>query len=355
MIIFLVIIVILALILQKVFIGKDLERVVGEHRPSVQVAEPGEPFQVQVTLENQSRQFIPFLRVCENFGEGFFLIGDETERDSLGVCRVQFTTWLRPKQRLTRGIPVAISKRGRYVLREFQLYSGDFLGLHERMKTSGRFNEVVVAPKEIAAKQLNDMFGGFMGEVSVNRFIMEDPVLTLGYREYTGREPMKMISWSQSARNGSLMVKKYDYTLEPTVAVILNVDTGNEEQEELLETCFSLARSVCAMLEQRGVKYSFSSNAIPAGAPFDPGVSREGLGQRHFMGVLEHLGRATYAYNVSMEKLLEKEGNQGTAAGRILITPGRGYESVQALNRLREASSGNLLVLRATEVSTWLS
>lgn len=162
-----------------------------------------------------------------------------------------------------------------------------------------------------------------------------------------------MISWSQSARMGGLMVKKYDYTLEPTVAVVLNVDAGQSGQEELLETCFSMARTVCSMLEQRGVKYSFTSNCVLGGVLSDPGAAGEGLGQRHYMGILEHLGRATYACSAPMEHLLEKEADRGTAAGRILITPGGAYESARAVNRLREASGGNLLVLRATEVSSW--
>ena len=45
-----------------------------------------------------------------------------------------------------------------------------------------------------------DVLSGFLGDVSVRRFIYEDPVLTTGFREYTGREPMKHISWTQSAR-----------------------------------------------------------------------------------------------------------------------------------------------------------
>lgn len=353
MIIFLIILVALALLLQKVLIGKDLECIEGDHRPDVQVVEPGEPFHVRVSLKNKSRRFVPFLRVCERFEEGIEPLDCEVSRDVRGACHIEFTTWLRPRQSLTRQVPAVIHRRGRYLLPQFQLYSGDFLGLNEQMKTCGRFNEVVAAPKEIAMERLNDMFGGFMGEVSVNRFILEDPVLTLGYREYTGREPMKMISWSQSARTGDLMVKKYDYTMEPTVSVVLNVDAGQTGGEDLFEVCFSLARTVCSMLERRGVKYSFISNSILAGAASDPGATGEGLGQRHYMGILEHLGRATCTYNVSMERLLEKEANRGTAAGRILITPGGEDEPVRAVNRLREASSGNLLVLRASEVASW--
>ena len=56
----------------------------------------------------------------------------------------------------------------------------------------------------------------------MNRFIMEDPVLRLGYRDYTGREPIKQISWTQTARMGRMMVSCQDYTVERTVTVMLN-------------------------------------------------------------------------------------------------------------------------------------
>lgn len=350
MIVFVIFAAVLALVLQKVLVGRDLDLIEADHRPDVQVVEPDESFRIRVTLRNKSRRFVPFLRVSEGFKEGFDLPDCEASRDSRGVCCVEFTTWLRPRQSLTHSIPVSIHARGRYILREFQLYTGDFLGLHEQMKTCGRFHEVVVAPREASVEGLADLFGGFMGDVSVNRFILEDPVLTLGYREYTGREPMKMISWAQSARAGGLMVKKYDYTLEPTVSVVLNVDAGRPGQEELVEVCFSLARTVCSMLERRGVKYDFTSNAALAGARPDLGAGGEGLGPRHFLGVLEHLGRATCEHNISLERLLEEEARRGTAAGRILITPGTEMEPSRALNRLREAAGGCLLVLRASEV-----
>lgn len=353
MIAFVVLAVILALALEKLLVGKDLDVIEADHRPDVRVAEPGEEFRILVKLQNKSRRFVPFLRYRETFErairptEGSKIAAEDVR----GEQAVQFTTWLRPRQTVKYAIPVTVARRGRYILREAKLSCGDFLGLQEWTISCGRFREVVAAPKAVPMEHLAEMFGGFMGEMSVNRFILEDPVLTLGYREYTGREPMKMISWTQSAKGAGLMVKKYDYTLEPTVSVLLNIDMGEAENEELLETCCSLARTVCAMLEQRGVKYEFTSNSVLAGAPTES--TGEGLGERHFSGVLEHLGRATVQHSLSMEQLLNKEAARGTAAGRILITPGEGPEPVRALNRLREASGGNLLVIRGTEVGQW--
>lgn len=344
--------------------------------------EPEENFSLEISLQNKSRRFLPFLRIVESFPSVVTPHStDSTKnvvRESLELHYVEFTTWLGPKQRMTYSIPLSISARGRYVLRQFQLHIGDFLGIGDESINCGTYNEVVVAPKELSLDRLDDLFGGFMGDVSVNRFVMEDPVLTLGYREYTGREPMKMISWVQSARYGELMVKKYDYTQEPTVAVVLNVDANYQydirinkaennsipntevfensqisrsQSEQLLETCFSMARTVCSMLEKKNVKYSFTSNCILAGKSSDSNTFVEGLGKHHFYGILEHLGRATYDQKVSFEQLIEKEAQRNQTAGCILITPGFEEEPVRAINRLCESANGNLLILRATEVA----
>lgn len=352
MIFFLIFAVVLALLFQRIVLERSLDDVTADHRPDRGVVEPGEVFSIQVTLQNKGRRFVPFLRVRECFEKSFQPLEGayRVALDHLGLQYVEFTTWLRPRQQLTRSIPVTIGSRGRYVLKDMTLFGGDFLGLNEEYRNFGRFNEVVVAPYPAASVKLNDMFGGFMGEVSVSRFILEDPVLTLGYREYTGREPIKMISWTQSARGSGLMVKKNDYTLEPSVSVLLNVDTATEDSEALLEQCFSLARSVCDLLEKRGVKYTFSTNSILAGKIIDPGAAAEGLGRRHFMGILEQLGRATGSAAISLEQLLEKESLRQTSAGRILITPDSETASPRTMSRLREAAGGHLLILRASEV-----
>lgn len=345
----------LALVLQRLCVKRGVEQVEGDHRPDKLLVEPDELFRIRVTLRNRTRRFIPFLRVTERFEPP---LRPQPERGRTldkgkGITLVEFTAWLRPGQEISRDIPVTLAKRGRYVLPEFTLCAGDFLGLHEEQTRCGRFREVIAAPRELPGAQLGEVFGGFMGEMSVKRFILEDPVLTLGFREYTGREPMKSISWSQSARMDRLMVRKNDYTQEPSAAVILNVETAREDAEELLECCFSLARTVCAMLEKQGVRYSFVSNSCLSGGTADPHTAADGLGERHFRGILEQLGRATGQVTLPLEQLLEREAVRPTSAGRILITPGGEPLPQRALGRLREAAAGRLLILNGSEAALW--
>lgn len=351
MIFFILFTVVIALLLQKHAIEKGFDALEGDHAPDKHLVEVEESVSIIITLRNLSRSIILFVKVKARFGDEFRVDGTAVfvSEDYRGMQNAEFTAWLHPRQELRRRIPVAMSKRGRYVLNEMILQCGDFLGLQEQTKLCGRFNEIVVAPKEIAMTQFDDVLGGFLGDVSARRFIFADPILTLGYSDYTGREPMKMISWTQSARRNTLLVKKSDYTLEPTVTVILNVDTDLQQKEEVLEACFSMARSVCTMLENRNLRYGFVSNARLAGGGSNQTSSEEGMGIHHYAGILEHLGRATYEYHMPMEHLLEQEVRRQTSAGRILITPGGNEMKTDRIDRLREAAGGNMLLLCGKE------
>ena len=352
---FLLITAAIAVVVQKLSLHRGLDGVEGDHRPDKLLVEPDEIFHLRVTLRNGTRRFIPFLRVRERLeaplrpeaGKGKVMPKDR------GATLVEVTTWLRPRQQVTCEIPVALTRRGRYVLQEFALCTGDFLGLHEQEKRCGRFREVIAAPRELPSARLREVFGGFMGEMSVTRFILEDPILTLGFREYTGREPMKSISWPQSARMNQLMVRKNDYTQEPSAVVILNVESARDDREEVLETCFSLTRTVCSMLEKEGVRYSFVSNAMLLGNDESKGSAVDGLGERHYRGILERLGRASCEPADSLEHMLERETARPTSAGRILITAGGEPLPQRALNRLREAAGGRLLILNGAEAAQW--
>ena len=354
---FIVFLAALALYAQKRLMDRCLDSVEEDHWTDSKVVDPDEEFHIIISLKNRSRYFVPFLRVAENLPYGLSFRGD-VGKDPQHEDSVTFTTWLAPRQEVQRELPVSASRRGRYFLQKLDLAGGDFLGINVRKRSYSVFREVVVAPRPAPEQAVSEVLGGFMGDVSVRRFIMEDPVLTLGYREYTGREPMKMISWYQSARGMGLMVKKYDYTVEPAVSVLLNIESREEDKDllkELTERCFSIARTVCSTLEDRGIQYNFATNAVIAGGMTNLSSMSEGLGQRHFEGVLEALGRATDSTYCSADKLLEGSAAAGysSARGRILITPDRTSLRPQIINRLREISGGNLLVIAAEEVAAW--
>lgn len=326
---------VLVFVLQRFWPERSLEMLEADRMPESLLAEPEEPVKLVFEVKNKSRRFFPYAAI-------------ESKLPFAREEAVNFTFWLAPRQTLNRQFPVTIDRRGRYVVEEMKLKTGDFLGLKEHTKVCGSYREIVVPPKATVFSDMDVLMGGFLGDVSANRFILEDPVLTLGFREYTGTDPMKRISWVQSARQNRLMVKKNDFTVEPSVSVILNIQTDSEEADETYENCFRLTRAVCAALEQKGMRYSFISNARLLGYNRSAtGIA--GFGQRHFRAILETLGRSETVPATPLPVLLEQELQRPECSGRIVITPG-GTE-LRQIQRLREF--GPLLVLRGTEVASW--
>lgn len=354
MLAFVIVLVALAAAAQFWSLRHALDGVEHHAAPDRKLAEPGEAFSLVSTVTNRSRRFIPYIRVSQMVPGELSSLDDRAELQSRGqgyhaLC---YNLWLMPRQTWRQALPVSISKRGRYVFQDATLYGGGFLGMDETAEYVHQYEEIVVIPARCQAPALDTTLGGFLGDRSVDRFILEDPVLTLGFREYTGREPMKSISWPQSARSGQLMVKKYDYTLELTATVLLNIETDRTVGwEDRLEKCFSLTRTVCETLEEKRIPYRFVTNAGAAGALSQWSQVGDGLGGGHLPIILEGLGRATYeplkpfAFTLNQTARHAEQGRT-----HILITPQREGNWLPDLRKLEQLSGSPALILTPEEV-----
>lgn len=350
---------ILALTLQSVTLRHSLDKVSYDLRTSNPTAECGESFLITTTLENKKRFPVMFLKVSENLPLEITVdtggTGASCHTTRLGgevkVARLTQTLYLMPRQRYSRRLSASLPKRGRYFFRGAMLTGGDLLGLKETSANINRLREMVVLPRRVDAGALKNAFGNYLGDVSVRRFILEDPILTVGFREYTGREPMKAISWPRSARDGRLMVKQYDYTQEMTATVILNVrcPDGSFAAEDI-ERGFSLARFACEELESRRIAYDFLTNATAAGAAAAWSSVSGGLGAYHLSTILEGLGRATYDYTEPFEAtLLRSRGAVEQARAVIVISPGLTDGARLLISRLESSWGGPALIIDASE------
>lgn len=349
MAVFLVILALILFLVQKYSLRYSLHRVYYSCEPSQNLIDPEEKFTITTTIENQKPMVVPFVRMTETFPSAIQL-----EVDSKNVYRgpndVQLSSrfYLMPRQVYTRHVDASLTQRGCHYFRSATLYGGDFLGIKEDMRHYQNFREVVVMPKSVDCPMLDKTLGDYLGDLSVNRFILEDPVLTIGFRDYTGREPMRAVSWVQTARFGKMMVKNYDHTLDMSVTILLNVKTSarTEENEERVEKCFSLVRAACEKMEEQQVKYKFATNASISGFAGSWSEISEGLGGKHFQTVMEGLGRATSVATENFSKVMERAYLQAEK-GRsfILVTPQIDDEWQPELHKLHEMSAAPVCIL----------
>ncbi len=330
---------------------RGLDGVEYDVRPSKPMAEAGERLQLVTVVTNRKRRFLPFIRLNENVPDALQVAGELRVEDVKGHrSALRGTLYMLPRQRLTRRTDFSIPRRGRYLFLGATLEGGDFMGLSTAEQRFEVFRELVILPRPISAPQVARVMGGWMGERSVNRFIMEDPVLTLGYRDYTGREPMKQIAWAQTARLNRLTVRCQDYTVERTVTVMLNAHTFafGTYGHEMLERAFSLCRGVCEALEEQRVPYAFISNVRCLGASDGFGEVGDGLGQAHLGAILEGLGRADLEPRATLEDLFDRALSRASVGrGHIFITPVENDLRDDLIARLRAATGETPLAICA--------
>lgn len=353
-ILYLLLLVIIAILLQRYSTSHCLDGMSYEILPEKQLVECDEVFSVRSVLRNKKLLPILFLKLSETVP-----ISMKIEQSSSDVARksvrnaiigdndeIWQTMYLMPKQMLSRELHVSFPERGRYLFRTATMTGGDLLGFQEITQRIDLNKEIVVMPKRVDSASLNNAFGNYMGDISVQRFILSDPILTVGFRDYTGREPQRDISWPATLRRGGnhLMVKQYDYTAEITATVILDIHNGTEAE---IERCYSYARTICELLESKRVSYGFFTDARCADALGLWNHIGFGLGHRHLFRILEGLGRATYEPTRSLEStLLHTERECETSSGFVLITPKLDAEGLAAVRSFESRNSRKVMVLQ---------
>lgn len=355
-------ILLLGLILVALAVGLEayskkhaLDGLKGKMVPEDLLAEPGQPARLHLTLCNQKGWPRPLVSLKLHLGPVFELEeASYIHKDVLGNGRtVQLVTWLRPRQQASWQVEVRLSRRGRYLLEPLYLGSGDFLGMTEMTQRATGMQELIVPPREASMPSLDAAMGGLLGELAVNRFLYQDPILTAGYRPYTSQDPMRSISWKQSARGMGLISKKYDSTTEPRVTVLVQADAPSEEQMQQVEDCYSMARTVCHILEEKAVSYRLVVNStfdslihgalVPGSQWNKPLETGQGYGPEHFRRALEILGRAVGQPAESCERFCAQYFGPGSQDSCVMITT-EPEERVRACLHL--APGRSLLVLR---------
>ncbi|HCA34013.1 MAG TPA: hypothetical protein DEP00_02725 [Lachnospiraceae bacterium] len=308
--VFLLILAEIALLLELVSLYRPKQLLYMSSRPLVKVTEPDREFQMETVVENRGRMPILFARLIEYLPYK----GSRSQK-------VTSNLYLMPRERVTRRRTLTLSQRGRYFFHGGVLEIGDFLGLTQSQRAFFQTEEVVVLPKPLDKASLSKTMGGLMGDRSVQRFIWEDPMLTIGFNDYTGREPMKKISWTRTAQAGRLMVKTYDVTEDAVVSLVVNTDHGQRLSSDglMMERLFSTARSIAEELEASGIRYRFITNMRQAGQDYQGSYIPAGAGQSQLFRVLTALGRATYDSAFSFQKLLEKTASYSQMGQRALI------------------------------------
>ncbi len=308
------------------------------------LTEPGGIVTMTAYVTNSSA--LPMLFVCLwLFFDKEMELREETawaarhrDRNNQSLC-VRQSLSLMPHTTAVFKVRLSCSQRGVRTLGRYTLESGDFLGIQNQMFSAKMEPEIVVTAARAEGIDESLPVSGFLGEYSVRRFIHDDPTLIIGTREYSGREPMRMISWTQTAKRGKLMVRRNDYTAEPSAVILAAMGGPSKDREAVL----ALTRTVCEQLHEANVPFALFSNG-------DLLRTDMGLGEGHLNLILERIGRARPTEYTSFRELTERcLEERGFANDWILIVPARNEEAEHCRQRIEEESGSCALVLCGEE------
>lgn len=295
------------------------------------LAEPGEKIAFSDKLINNWFFPIVYIRLLERMPEGAIISGKDKNSESHSLFLLKHRSF-------QHTIFFTLPKRGIYRGGKYYVETGDFLGFRSFVDSGELSTDITVMPKPCTDEYVLKVLGGYIGDISVRRFIMEDPVLTIGYLDYTGREPMKKISWKHSAKVGKLMVKNSDYTVDANAAIVLNMASGNTKEKE---KSFEIVRTVCEKLEEEQISYQFLSNG-------DAGNLDEGYGKRHLEQIMTNLGRSSLVSFYSFDDLIDRCIRERKRSRSYFIISAPLSDSERAaLIRLQRFSEYVLCVLEA--------
>ena len=237
-------------------------------------AHEGEQLELVEVIRNVKIMPVPWLRaesrISPNLRFGSAAISEEREISANRYHRSVF--FMGPFSQITRRHSVTCLRRGHYEAGSVALTAGDLFGLAQKTKQLNLSCALDVYPRLLSEDELGTPSTRWQGDLAVKRWIMPDPFLTSGVRDYREGDPLRDIHWRASARMGQLQVKVRDYTADPRMVVVLNVQTSEEQwgdlmdyEQEGIEQGIRIAATLCMRALNAGVEAGFACNGCLQG------------------------------------------------------------------------------------------
>lgn len=254
--------------LQAFVLGRfSVSRIRYTRRFEVTECYAGDTIELVEVVENHKLLPVPWLRVESVIDAAIRFQTEEAvhihEGQRTQYHKSLFT--LGPFRRIRRRHKVICMKRGVYRLASVTVTGGDMLGIAEQSRRYPVEAEIVVYPAVVGMEEVPLPSHGWQGDITVRRWLVDDPFTVAGVREYRSGDPMKMIHWKASARAGSLQVYRREFTAERRLMVMLNVEDRETTRdlvhhEDLIERGISWAATIISDAIRRGVPAGFGHN-----------------------------------------------------------------------------------------------
>lgn len=197
-------------------------------------------------------------------------------------------------EKVTRRYRVHCPQRGVYTYGPARVTVGDLLGLRETETTFPETDTLIVYPRVLPLDKPGIPSAQLLGEIRTRGSLHQDPILTVGVRDYSSGDSLKHIHWKTSARTGHLSTKVYEPTTSMDMCIFLDVRTTIPPMIGNMPHLTELGIITCASLCYRTAEDGFRVGLYINEWRFRPGEVVRLPPSRHtgqMPLVLEHLAR----------------------------------------------------------------
>jgi uncharacterized protein (DUF58 family) len=231
---------------------------------------------------------------------------------------------LMPFTQITRRHRLVCARRGCYRLNTASLTLGDLLGIYKNTLKLSLDVELLVYPKPAELDPFSLPSHSWQGDITVRRWIVEDPFMIVGAREYRYGDSLKGVNWKATARSGKLQVHQLDYTADHRLMILLNVEDHEKMWSQvndsgLFERGISYAAAIAGQSIDQGMETGLGTNAYLIDGPKDPIYIEPRNGPSHMTFLLETMAKLVVGRSIPFDTLLEQIAATGTSNLDIII------------------------------------
>ena len=232
---------------------------------------------------------------------------------------------------------------------------------------------LIVYPKMVPLEQLGIPSRQLFGDIRTRSHIFEDPVLTMGIRDYQFGDSLKRVHWKATARTGKLQTKVFELTTTTDIALFLDVRTTNLTVfgviPELLELAVVTAASITNHTITAGYRTGLYVNQKKR-FPDEPMRMPPGQHSDQMMHILDALAQVTAFEAMPISRLIQNESRNLSWGSTIMVLSayvtdellstlynmkrsGRRVVLVTIGDQTPVSSTGDLAVFNVSESISW--
>jgi uncharacterized protein (DUF58 family) len=306
--------------------------------------------EIGLTLEVSNRKLLPlpWLSIEDVFPAALPVAGRPVMLNR-ATNRGEFRTFWMPNafQQITRHFTVECSERGFHRYGPALINTGDGFGFFSRKASLPDEQYLIVYPHLYSAADLTLPAKNPFGDLRVHGRLFEDPLRTVGIREWQQADDPRRIHWKATARHGAMLSRLYEPSREQQILIFLNVATLARHWHgtipELLERTISVAASLAVIAAEDRLPVGLVANGTLPGSD-QPLRLLPGRSPAQITRILELLAAVTPFASDTIEALLLKEAPKLAWGATLVVVTAIAHEEL-LVTLLELAGAGRRVVL----------